>query len=74
MFENLANDFVEWDHSQIFQVDERVVPADSDLRNLKSLRESLLGTEAPIEPMDVDNPDLDAACRDYAAPCPSDSR
>lgn len=70
MFENLTNDFIEWDHSQIFQVDERVVPADSDLRNLKSLRESLLGTEAPIEPMDVANPDLDAACRDYAARLP----
>lgn len=70
MFENLTNDFVEWDRSQIFQVDERVVSADSDLRNLKSLRESLLGTEAPIEPMDVDNPDLDAACRDYASRLP----
>lgn len=70
MFEKLTNDLVEWDHTRIFQVDERVVPADSDLRNLKSLRQSLLGTDAPIEPMDVENPDLDAACRDYASRLP----
>ncbi|HEV7959222.1 MAG TPA: 6-phosphogluconolactonase, partial [Acidimicrobiales bacterium] len=43
MFDNLTNELVEWNHTSIFQVDERVVPADSDLRNLKSLRESLLG-------------------------------
>jgi 6-phosphogluconolactonase len=70
MLEQLANDFVQWDHTRIFQVDERVVSADSDLRNLKSLRSSLLGTSAPIEAMDVDNPDLDEACRDYAARLP----
>jgi 6-phosphogluconolactonase len=70
MFDELSNDFVQWDRTRIFQVDERVVAADSDLRNLKSLRASLLGTEAPIEAMDVDNPDLDAACRDYAARLP----
>ena len=70
MIEQLSSDFVQWDRTRIFQVDERVVGADSDLRNLKSLRASLLGTEAPIEAMDVDNPDLDAACRDYAARLP----
>jgi 6-phosphogluconolactonase len=71
MFDNLTNELVEWNHTSIFQVDERVVPADSDLRNLKSLRESLLGTDAPIEPMDVENPDLEAACRDYASRLPA---
>jgi 6-phosphogluconolactonase len=70
MFEQLSNDFVQWDRTRIFQVDERVVAADGDLRNLKSLRASLLGTEAPINAMDVDNPDLDEACRDYAALLP----
>jgi 6-phosphogluconolactonase len=70
MLEQLANDFVQWDHTRIFQVDERVVATDSDLRNLKSLRASLLGTSAPIEAMDVDNPDLDDACRDYAVRLP----
>ena len=70
MFEELANDFIQWDHTRIFQVDERVVAADSDLRNLKSLRASLLGTSAPVEAMDVENPDLDSACREYAALLP----
>jgi 6-phosphogluconolactonase len=70
MFDELSHDFVQWDRTRIFQVDERVVAADSDLRNLKSLRASLLGTEAPIEAMDVENPDLDEACRDYAARLP----
>jgi 6-phosphogluconolactonase len=70
MFDELSHDFVQWDRARIFQVDERVVAADSDLRNLKSLRASLLGTEAPIEAMDVENPDLDEACRDYAARLP----
>jgi 6-phosphogluconolactonase len=70
MFEQLSNDFVQWDRTRIYQVDERVVAADSDLRNLKSLRASLLGTSAPIEAMDVDNPDLDEACRSYAASLP----
>ncbi|HWD94903.1 MAG TPA: 6-phosphogluconolactonase [Acidimicrobiales bacterium] len=70
MFEQLANDFVQWDHTRIFQVDERVVGPDDDLRNLKGLRASLLGTSAPIEAMDVDHPDLDEACRSYAALLP----
>ena len=70
MFSRLTNDLVEWNHTEIFQVDERVVPADSDLRNLKSLRESLLGTDAPIEAMDVERPDLAGACLDYASRLP----
>jgi len=70
MLEQLSSDFVQWDRTRIFQVDERVVAADNDLRNLKSLRASLLGTEAPIEAMDVENPDLDEACRHYAALLP----
>jgi 6-phosphogluconolactonase len=70
MLEQLANDFVQWDRTRIFQVDERVVDANSDLRNLKSLRASLLGTSAPIDAMHVEDPDLDEACRDYAAGLP----
>jgi 6-phosphogluconolactonase len=70
MLERLAHDLVEWTHTRIFQVDERMVPATSDLRNLKDLRASLLGTSAPIEAMDVENPDLEAACRDYASRLP----
>lgn len=66
MFEKLAHDEVQWGHTLIFQVDERVVPEASDLRNLKSLRASLAGTSAPIVAMDVENPDLEAACSSYA--------
>lgn len=66
MFDKLAHDDIAWDHATIFQVDERVVPEASDQRNLKGLRESLAGASAPIVAMDVENPDLDAACASYA--------
>jgi 6-phosphogluconolactonase/glucosamine-6-phosphate isomerase/deaminase len=71
MLRDLAHEDVRWDHTVIYQVDERVVPADSDLRNLKHLRECLAATSAPIEPMNVDASDLDEACRTYAATLPT---
>jgi 6-phosphogluconolactonase len=71
MFETLAHDDVNWSHTRIFQVDERVVPASSDLRNLKSLRAALSGTNAPIEAMDVEASDLDDACVRYAELLPA---
>jgi 6-phosphogluconolactonase len=70
MFETLAHDDVDWSHTQIFQVDERVVPESNDLRNLKSLRTALAGTNAPVVPMDVDADDLNDACDRYAALLP----
>ncbi|MGA7834182.1 MAG: 6-phosphogluconolactonase [Acidimicrobiales bacterium] len=70
MIDQLARDKVQWDHTHIFQVDERVVPIDNDLRNLKSLRASLAGTGALIDPMPVERLDLARACRDYAAALP----
>lgn len=71
MLGDLAHEDVRWDHTVIYQVDERVVPADSDLRNLKHLRECLAATSAPIEPMDVDDTDLEEACRRYADTLPT---
>ncbi|MHB8379725.1 MAG: 6-phosphogluconolactonase [Acidimicrobiales bacterium] len=71
MLRELAREDVRWDHTMIYQVDERVVPADSDLRNLKHLRECLTATSAPVVPMDVDNADLDEACDEYATLIPS---
>jgi len=71
MLAELAHEDVTWVHTVIYQVDERVVPADSDLRNLKHLRECLTPTSAPIEAMDVDDADLDEACRRYAAALPT---
>lgn len=71
MLRNLAREDVRWDHIAIFQVDERVVAADSDRRNLKHLRESLGATAPSIVPMDVDHRDLDEACLEYAAALPA---
>ncbi|MGH3732877.1 MAG: 6-phosphogluconolactonase [Acidimicrobiales bacterium] len=70
MFEDLAHDDVDWAATRIYQVDERVVSESSDLRNLKSLREALQGTNAPIDAMDVEADDLEEACREYAALLP----
>lgn len=70
MFETLAHDDVNWSHTRIYQVDERVVPESNDLRNLKSLRAALAGTNAPIEAMDVEADDLEVACWNYAALLP----
>lgn len=71
MMRDLANEDVRWDHTVFYQVDERVVDVDNDLRNFKHLRESLASTSAPIEPMGVEEPDLDEACRQYAAKLPA---
>lgn len=70
MFETLAHDDLDWAATRIYQVDERVVGEDNDLRNLKSLRAALTGTNAPIEAMDVEDDNLEAACSSYAARLP----
>jgi 6-phosphogluconolactonase len=70
MFDTLAHDNVDWAATRIYQVDERVVREDNDLRNLKSLRAALKGTNAPIEAMDVENDDLEVACSNYAGLLP----
>ena len=70
MLVDLAHLDVAWGHTRFYQVDERVVPADSDLRNLKHVRECLAGTSAPIIPMEVNNDDLDGAARRYAEALP----
>jgi 6-phosphogluconolactonase len=70
MFETLVHDDLDWAATRIYQVDERVVREDNDLRNLKSLRAALAGTNAPIEAMDVEAEDLEVACRNYAALLP----
>jgi 6-phosphogluconolactonase len=70
MFETLAHDDVDWAATRIYQVDERVVGEDNDLRNLKSLRAALQGANAEIEAMDVEAEDLEVACWNYAALLP----
>jgi 6-phosphogluconolactonase len=70
MLRALANEQVPWDETHVVQVDERVAPADSDERNFKHLRESLL-SHVPLPPanlhaMPVEAEDLAAAARQYA--------
>jgi 6-phosphogluconolactonase len=71
MLDELAQEDVAWGQTAIFQVDERVVPVTSDLRNLKHLRASLAGTDAPIHPMDVESDDVDEATRRYGEALPT---
>jgi 6-phosphogluconolactonase len=70
MLRALEDEDVPWQHLKIFQVDERVAPADSPDRNLKHLRESLLsGAPLPpdnLYPMPVEDNDLAAAAAGYA--------
>jgi 6-phosphogluconolactonase len=69
-FERLARENLYWDATLIYQVDERVVGEDNDLRNLKNLRAAFSSTGAPIVAMEVDSDDLEEACRQYAALLP----
>jgi 6-phosphogluconolactonase len=69
-FQKLAQESLYWPASRVYQVDERCVRSDNDLRNLKHIRSALAGTEAPVVPMDVESPDLDEACALYAAALP----
>ena len=71
MLRDLANEDVPWKDVHVFQVDERVAPEGDPDRNLTHLRESLL-SHAPLPPeqiyaMPVNDPDLEAASRKYAA-------
>ena len=70
MLRALVDQEVPWRQVEIFQVDERVAPADSPERNLKHLRESLLA-RVPLppdnlHPMPVEESDLAAAAASYA--------
>jgi 6-phosphogluconolactonase/glucosamine-6-phosphate isomerase/deaminase len=66
MMKDLVKAHVAWAHTIIYQVDERVAPEGSDLRNLTHLRESLAATPAPIEAMGVNDDDLEGAAARYA--------
>jgi len=71
MLRALADTVVPWDGVHVFQVDERVAPLGDPARNLTQLHECLLA-HVPLRPgqvhaMPVEQPDLDAAARSYAA-------
>jgi 6-phosphogluconolactonase len=71
MFERLAALDVPWDRVTLFQVDERVAPPGDGSRNLTNLLAALGTVTVRVEPMGVNDADLDAAAEFYAAGLPS---
>lgn len=70
MFAVLTTLEVPWDRTVVWQVDERVAPADDPDRNLSHLRTALGDAGADVRPMPVEEPDLEAAAARYAASLP----
>ena len=71
MFAELAHEDVPWESITIYQVDERMVPADDPDRNLGHLMAALAGAPAKVEAMAVEAPDPDEAAAQYAALLPA---
>ena len=63
-------DVVPWGEVEVFQVDERVVPVTSELRNWRHLEAGLGDSGARLVPMPVDEADLEAAAHRYATALP----
>lgn len=61
---------VEWEATSVYQVDERVAPADDPDRNLTLLLAAL--PSASIRPMPVEDSDLEDAADRYAAELPTE--
>ncbi len=70
MFAELASETVPWESVVIYQVDERVAPADDPDRNLAHLRKALGSAPAQVRPMPVEDPDLEKAAAAYGASLP----
>ncbi len=70
MFAELADEDMPWESVIVYQVDERVAPADDPDRNLHHLKEALGTAPAQVRPMEVEEPDLEAAAASYAAGLP----
>jgi 6-phosphogluconolactonase len=74
VYRALANEPLDWERIDIFQVDERAVSRDHEDRNLGMIRHALRGPwgvcGARVEPMDVMADDLNEAARRYAALLP----
>lgn len=71
LFSALSDEAVPWPHVHLFQVDERIVPADDPDRNFRELAASLV-SRVPliadhVHAMPVEDADLEAAARRYAA-------
>jgi 6-phosphogluconolactonase len=70
MFAELASRDMPWDRTTIYQVDERIAPADDLDRNLLHLRRALADAPATVLPMPVESPDVDAAAEEYGRALP----
>jgi 6-phosphogluconolactonase len=71
MYSQLEDQELQWDRTEIFQVDERIAPAGSDERNLTHLVESLsIGAQGSLRPMPVTDDDPEAATGRYAESLP----
>ncbi len=70
MFGELAHEDVPWPSTTIFQVDERVVPAEDPDRNLHHLMEALAGAPAEVKAMPVEDAAPEEAAARYAAELP----
>lgn len=67
----LAQTDLAWERVHVYQVDERIVPLGDPTRNLTNLDAALLSrVPAIVHPLPVDEPDLYAAARRYAADLP----
>lgn len=71
MLQILATQEQDWDHWQVFQVDERVAPENHESRNLVHIRRNfvdLTGMQSSqVHPMEVEARDLTSAAERYAA-------
>jgi 6-phosphogluconolactonase len=70
MFAVLTTLDVPWEHTIVYQVDERVAPADDPDRNLAHLHAALGEAPADVRPMPVEDADVEAAAARYAASLP----
>jgi 6-phosphogluconolactonase len=70
MFVELLRRDMPWSQTVIYQVDERIAPLGDPQRNLTSLIEILAGVAPRIEPMPVNDHDLDAAAALYGQSLP----
>ena len=70
MFEQLVALEVSWRDVVLYQVDERVAPRGSPERNLTDLEARFAPLGVRIEPMGVDDDDLDGAAQRYAEQLP----
>lgn len=70
MFALLTGMDMPWEHTVIWQVDERIAAADDPERNLAHLRQALGGRSTEVRPMPVEDENLDEAARRYGEELP----